>query len=325
VRSAQARHAIATSARKQQSPDCCTLSARHMRGLVLCALITVGAALPSTSVEQVNAFLRNETGLLTAPCEGLSIHSIRLMLKKLLSIKHSDRTSPYPIYATEAEMKEQWKAIPAVKLGDNRESRLVKYAHCHEAVMWYTQHLSAAEKKSFSHGNFLPLLPTGELPVEDKDVFTKFYASKVKCNDCNIISGSVNAVSKLRTVPCEDLSIFSLRVALKELFKAKSSPRTASYPMYATEAEMRAQWRALPGVQPGDNPQSRLVRYAHCHEAVNWYKHHLSEAEQQAFARTTFLPLLPAHDLPVDGNDLLTQFYVSKAKCAECTVSSVIV
>lgn len=227
-------------------------------------------------------------------------------------------------------MKDQWKAIPGVQPGDNPESRLVKYAHCHEAVMWYTQHLSADEKKSFSHANFLPLLPTSELPVEAKDAFTRFYVSKVKCEECSIGSNTepssaieqlnqqLVSQDSLRTVPCEHLSIFSLRVVLKELLKAKTSTESGVYPIYATEEEMKAQWKKLPGVQPGLNPESRLMIHAHCHEAVMWYTQHLSAEAQHSFARKNFLPLLPTNELPAEGKDTLTQFYVSKVQCPEC-------
>merc|ERR1712048_591063 len=123
------------------------------------------------------------------------------------------------------------------------------------------------------------------------------------------LNAQLLAREDLRTIPCEQLSIFSLRVTLKALLGAKSSTRTAPFPIYATEEDMTSAWRSLPGVQPGDNPESRLVKYAHCHEAVMWFVQHLSAYEQHAFARDNVMPLLPVRELPLEGPEVLTQFY----------------
>merc|ERR1712039_957804 len=129
----------------------------------------------------------------------------------------------------------------------------------------------------------------------------------------------------LKTVPCANLSIYSLRVVLQELLESKKSPRVAGYPMYESAAEMKQAWRSLPGVQPGNNPNSLLVKHAHCHEAVMWYSQHLDQSEKESFAQRNFLPLLP------EGGNLLSKlgdsatdsklklFYESKVLCSECS------
>merc|ERR1712037_17784 len=118
----------------------------------------------------------------------------------------------------------------------------------------------------------------------------------------------VHGRKSLRTVPCERLSIYSLRVALDALFAARDPSLHTSYPIYASEEEMHAQWSALPGVEPGNNKFLRLVRDAHCHEAAMWFTRYLSELGKQAFERENFLPLLPVEEQQTDGDDALIAF-----------------
>eukprot|EP00747_Dinoflagellata_sp_TGD_P166228 gnl/TRDRNA2_/TRDRNA2_188695_c0_seq1.p1 gnl/TRDRNA2_/TRDRNA2_188695_c0~~gnl/TRDRNA2_/TRDRNA2_188695_c0_seq1.p1 ORF type:complete len:165 (+),score=39.20 gnl/TRDRNA2_/TRDRNA2_188695_c0_seq1:72-566(+) len=133
---------------------------------------------------------------------------------------------------------------------------------------------------------------------------------------------------ELKTVPCENLSIFSLRFVLQKLLEAKKSPRVAQYPMYESEAEMKNEWRELPGVQPGNNPNSLLVKHAHCQQAAMWYSQHLDSSEKESFAQNNFLPLLPTtKNLLLDLGDSATDpklklFYESKVLCNECAESS---
>mmetsp|Transcript_107940 Transcript_107940/g.170519 ORF Transcript_107940/g.170519 Transcript_107940/m.170519 type:complete len:174 (+) Transcript_107940:53-574(+) len=127
-----------------------------------------------------------KTSLRTIPCEQLSIFSLRTILIQLLSTKRSESVSSYPIYASEKEMRQRWTTLPGVKPGKNPESVMLKHAHCHEAVMWFTQHLSLDEQRKFSTNNFLPLLPTTELEVEGPDAISEFYRSKVTCPKCRI-------------------------------------------------------------------------------------------------------------------------------------------
>merc|ERR1712048_764140 len=190
------------------------------------------------------------------------------------------------------------------------------------------------EKHAFARDNVMPLLPVRELPLEGPDALTRFYASKVKCRECAaqpVTAAPVESLNQhlvaqrgLRSVPCEGLSIFSIRTVLKALLGIKNSTHTAPFPIYKTEADMKAVWRSLPGVQPGDNPESRLVKYAHCHEAVMWFMQHLSAHEQQVFAHDQFLPLLPLGELPLNGPEVLTQFYASKVKCPQCGLDGVV-
>lgn len=281
---------------------------------------------------KINEELQAQKSLRTVPCEQLSIFSLRTTLSGLLAAKKSERVSTYPLYQSESDMRKEWAALPGVKPGDNPESTLLKFAHCHQAVMWFTKHLSLAEQAEFSSKEFLPLLPTKQLSVDGFGALSTFYKSVVTCSQCFPVVGNntsrevehvnqqLQARKDLRVTPCEQLSIFSLRMVLKDLLSAKKSKRTAEYPMYGSEAEMKLQWSALPGVQPGDNDESRLVKFAHCHEAVMWFQQHLDKDEQAIFAQRSFLPLLPMTELQLVGPSALTEFYAAKVKCAQCGI-----
>lgn len=318
-----------------------------MFALVIASLLAACCAWPESHIgvaEQINQKLLATEALRTVPCDGVSVFALRVTLKAMLALKTSPITASYPISSTEADMKADWQKLPSVQPGDNADSRLLKYAHCHEAVMWFLHHLSLSEQQAFSRANFLPLLPLHELPVDSSDPLTLFYASKVNCEECHSGFDDIHADAAiplvrvnqkllkqelLRTVPCEHLSIFALRVVLKALLNVKTNAGTvpvrpvnaeSMYPIYKTEDEMQEQWSALPGVQPGDNADSRLVKYSHCHEAVSWFFQHLSMEERKSFAKSSFLPLLPVRDLPHEGNDALTRFYTAKVKCQRCSV-----
>jgi hypothetical protein len=286
-------------------------------------------AFDATITARINESLQAQKSLKTIPCEQLSIFSLRMTLSQLLSAKKSKRAAFYPIYDTEADMKKQWAALPGVQPGDNPESMLLKHAHCHEAAMWFTQHLTLEEQTEFSAKYFLPLLPTRELLVEGADTLSAFYKSKVTCSECfpmtekqefDDVNKMLQAQKHLRVVPCEQLSIFSIRTVLKDLIKMKKTDQVAEYPIYKTEDDMKKQWAQLPGVQPGDNSESRLVKFAHCHEAVMWFTQHLTTEDKAIFSKRSFLPLLPKAELPLTGRPALIDFYAAKVKCPKCSV-----
>ena len=81
-------------------------------------------------------------------------------------------------------------------------------------------------------------------------------------------------------VACEQFSTIRLRKVLHYLYAHASPELKAIYPsadgrtaQYKSVAQMEAAWELLP-------TNDTRVRDAHCHEAVMWYIHHLSTAEQ---------------------------------------------
>jgi len=237
------------------------------------------------------------------------------------------------MYKTVEEMQHQWSVLPGVPVGDNPQSRLLKFAHCHEAVMWYTQHLSAQEQQKFAKNIFLPSLPNQLLSPLGGGPLELFYTSKVFCPECNVqqvlnkqpLNAAADSVNKylqaqpgLQLVACENLSIYSLRYLLKALLSVKNKALDATYPIYTNKTSMAADWAQLPGVQPGNNLQSLMIKHAHCYQAVMWFTQYLNPKDQATFAASYFLPLLPANELEIDGNGAIAKFYLSKVKCPQC-------
>lgn len=83
-------------------------------------------------------------------------------------------------------------------------------------------------------------------------------------------------------------------------------------------------WDALANVSSGlEESFEHMRRDGHCHEAVMWFVHHLSEPMRQQLAKATSVPLLPqtAHACSSSSSaakNLLCDEYVQQSKCQEC-------
>merc|ERR1719159_866711 len=108
-----------------------------------------------------------------------------------------------------------------------------------------------------------------------------------------------------------------------DALKAIYAPEDGRAPRFSSVAELEAHWEGLQN--KGADPDVR-VRDGHCHEAVMWYVHHLSEDGQAAFGRNTSLalPLLPLadHTSRADGSDAHTA-YSSSVTCQKCHVGGI--
>lgn len=84
------------------------------------------------------------------------------------------------------------------------------------------------------------------------------------------------------------------------------------------------QWDLLGNVSSGlEEPVQLMHRDGHCHEAVMWFVHHLSEPMRQQLAKDATLPLLPetAHTCESAtslGHKLLCDEYAQQSKCMQC-------
>jgi len=128
----------------------------------------------------------------------------------------------------------------------------------------------------------------------------------------------------LPTKACEEHSAEDLRSTLRALFAARSEELVSVYPKgdgrrsaYDSQAEMERHWEELPVDE--DNRQ----RDAHCHEAVMWFIHHLTDSAQKDFVQEHKLPLLPKREHSVDGEDAVTKLYASKVTCQKCHVGGI--
>lgn len=116
----------------------------------------------------------------------------------------------------------------------------------------------------------------------------------------------------LKTKSCEEHTAGEVRETLRALFRARSAELIGMYvkadgrsPVYGSEEEMERQ------------------RDAHCHEAVMWYIHHLTDDARQRFRDGHKLPLLPSQTHAVEGEDPTTKLYASKVTCQKCHVGGI--
>merc|ERR1719311_723182 len=134
----------------------------------------------------------------------------------------------------------------------------------------------------------------------------------------------------LRTQACEKLSLPELRATMKAIFllgddalKTIYAPEDGRAPRFSSVAELEAHWEKLENA--GADSDVR-VRDGHCHEAVMWYVHHLSEDGQAAFGSNASLslPLLPLadHTGRADGSAAHTA-YSSSVTCQKCHVGGI--
>jgi len=108
-----------------------------------------------------------------------------------------------------------------------------------------------------------------------------------------------------------------------DALRAIYAPEDGRAPRFSSVAELEAHWEGLQN--KGADPDVR-VRDGHCHEAVMWYVHHLSEDGQAAFQSNASLalPLLPLadHTARADGSAAHTA-YSSSVTCQKCHVGGI--
>lgn len=116
---------------------------------------------------------------------------LRNVLRTLHPVASNDLKSIYPDsdgriskYGTASDMDAHWaESAPA-------EDPRVRDAHCHEAVMWFTHHLTTEAQEQMKRQITLPFLPLADHTIkgsarEKDDKAGKFYDSKVTCQACH--------------------------------------------------------------------------------------------------------------------------------------------
>lgn len=87
-------------------------------------------------------------------------------------------------------------------------------------------------------------------------------------------------------------------------------------------SSMSKEWEEL-NAEAAANPElARMHRDGHCHEAVMWYVHHLSESSKAAIKDKAELPLLSNfHHNVLESHpraERLQRAYEEKVSCASC-------
>ena len=153
---------------------------------------------------KLNKHLKGKKGIKLKSCEEFDTQGVREVLSDLLprvsvDLKaiYSDKDGRVGKYDTLAQMQLHWQAAPA-------EDLRVRDAHCHEAVMWFTHHLTTEVQEGIKGRITLPMLPAAEHTLKDasRDSADKagiFYDSKVTCQKCH--NGGIDSLGTPETKP----------------------------------------------------------------------------------------------------------------------------
>lgn len=150
----------------------------------------------------LNTHLVNNKDLSTKACEELTIAAVQDSLRviygashpELLDIYNKEDDNRQQRFESFAQMEAKW-AQDAKEIGDRKDlSAINRDGLCHEAVMWYTHHLTAETKRELASTGFeLPLLPKREhtsSPVDvDDTAATKVhstYMAAITCQKCHV-------------------------------------------------------------------------------------------------------------------------------------------
>merc|ERR1712232_1043538 len=134
-----------------------------------------------------NGHLLARNGLKSKECESFAVEELREVLRKLFRERSQELVDVYSkvdgrrsVHNSEDELEQHWSTLPSDVDGKQRD------AHCHEAVMYFTHHLTEVAQARFSSEHELPLLPVREHSVKGDDVTTKHYAASVSCQQCHV-------------------------------------------------------------------------------------------------------------------------------------------
>jgi len=210
---------------------------------------------------RLNGHLLRRPNLRTVACEALSTADLRATLRGLFALRSEGLVAVYPkgdgrhsTYSSVEEMEQHWTGLP-----DDEGSRQ-RDGHCHEAVMWFVHHLTAAAQEEFAKVRTLPLLPEQEHATAAGDVSTQLYASKVTCQRCHV--GGLDNLGKPEVKP-ETPQALARRcyTNYKDLFNLTCGPCDGISGIYTGDDD--AYFKAPPCkvvAQPHDVPEAERVR-----------------------------------------------------------------
>jgi len=83
-------------------------------------------------------------------------------------------------------------------------------------------------------------------------------------------------------------------------------------------SELQSDWKKLNGIASKDPELARIHRDGHCHEAVMWYVHHLSQETRDALKDKVTLPLLSYRRHASAQHAEVHKSYEEKVTCFSC-------
>jgi len=202
-----------------------------------------------------------QRGIATKACEAHSAEELHEVLRALYEVRSEELVKVYPkgdgrrpAYDSKADMEKHWAELPADEDGRQRD------AYCHEAVMWFIHHLTDSTQKEFVQKQVLPLLPQREHSRNGEDAVTKFYASKVSCQDCHV--GGIDSLGLPEVKPAtEKAKARRCYTNYKELFDVTCGPCDGIAGKYSGDSDDKfTQTKCEVVAQPEDVPESKRVK-----------------------------------------------------------------
>eukprot|EP00933_Yihiella_yeosuensis_P050949 TRINITY_DN4875_c1_g2_i1.p1 TRINITY_DN4875_c1_g2~~TRINITY_DN4875_c1_g2_i1.p1 ORF type:complete len:560 (-),score=135.72 TRINITY_DN4875_c1_g2_i1:211-1890(-) len=174
---------------------------------------------------KLNGHLLKRADLKTKACEAHTKKELQATLRTLFKVRNEELMSVYAkhdgrrsAYASQAEMEKHWSELP-----EDDVDGIQRDAHCHEAVMWFTHHLTEPAQAEFAKLHELPLLPTRAHSTKGEDPVTKLYSSKVTCQACHV--GGIDSLHVPEVAPAtEKAKQRRCYTNYKELFNIDCGP-----------------------------------------------------------------------------------------------------
>jgi len=142
----------------------------------------------------------------------------------------------------------------------------------------------------------------------------------------NRVLGEYKSAKRCESWTLQELQQFQLRILdlrapeLDEVYQLTDDNRKLSRDAKAHTVH----WESFQNISSGlGEAYGKMQRDGHCHEAVMWFVHHLSEAARQKLAEEIPVPMLPhgAHTCsssPTAAEKVFCDEYIQQTKCLNC-------
>lgn len=152
------------------------------------------------AMAKLNAALGREPGLATALCNEMPLSALQAAQRLLFDARTPELNRIYRdagdsramAHATLASLQEEQAKVRAMEANQKEFLAKARDGACHEAVMWYTHHLSESAREAVKEQLVLPTLPEAqhEEPAASADADAheahRRYGEQISCAICHI-------------------------------------------------------------------------------------------------------------------------------------------
>jgi len=141
--------------------------------------------------EKLNSFLKQYPS--TKECQDWKVEELQQFQTLMLMLRAPEVDDVYrttsdrrALRGDEAAHGKRWERLTelAARLGGSHPT-MHRDGHCHEAVMWFTHHLSEPMRQKLAAMLAVPLLPYSKHSCEAGEELCNEYLAQVSCQDCH--------------------------------------------------------------------------------------------------------------------------------------------